>query len=183
MADITQLLQAASQGDPVAGEQAMTLLYDELHKLARARMYRSGPITLLDPTSLVNECWLRLQASAGAQFPDRRHFLGFAAKVMRNIVVDTVRASLAERRGGDVAHVTLNTVIAESTPQSSDEALRVHEALDDLAQLDPRLAQVVEMRYYAGLSEAEIAEALGVAERTVQRDWAKARLLLAQALA
>ncbi|MFO1330650.1 MAG: ECF-type sigma factor [Rubrivivax sp.] len=182
MADITQLLLAASQGDDGAAEQAMTLLYAELHQMARARMYRSGPMTLLDPTSLVSECWLRLQGSGRHEFPDRRHFLSFAARVMRSIVVDTVRASMAERRGGDAAHVTLDTVIAESTAQAPDEALRVHEALDELAQVDPRLAQVVEMRYFAGLSEAETAEALGVSERTVQRDWTKARLLLAQAL-
>ena len=182
MADITQLLQAASSGDAQAGERAMALLYDELHRLARGRMYRSGPMTLLDPTSLVSECWLRLQGAEGASFPDRRHFLSFAARVMRSIVVDTVRAAMAERRGGDAAHVTLDTAIVEGTAQAPDEALRVHEALDELAQLDPRLAQVVEMRYFAGLSEAETAEALGVSERTVQRDWTKARLLLAQAL-
>ena len=95
MADITQLLQAASSGDAQAGERAMALLYDELHRLARGRMYRSGPMTLLDPTSLVSECWLRLQGAEGASFPDRRHFLSFAARVMRSIVVDTVRAAMA----------------------------------------------------------------------------------------
>lgn len=182
MADITQLLHAASRGDEGAAAQAMTLLYAELHRLARARMYRSGPMTLLDPTALVSECWLRLRGAGTHEFPDRRHFLSFAARVMRSIVVDTVRASMAERRGGDAPHVTLDTAIAESTPQVPDEALRVHEALDELAQLDPRLVQVVEMRYFAGLTEAETAEALGVSERTVQRDWTKARLLLAQAL-
>lgn len=184
MADITTLLHAAAQGDAAAEAQAMTLLYDELHRLARSRMRRSGELTLLDTTALVHECWLRLGAADGAAFPDRRHFLAYAAKVMRHIVVDTIRAAQSGRRGGDAAHLTLDTAVAESTPDpaSGGEALRVHEALEELARVDARLAQVVEMRYFGGLSEAEIGHALGITERTVQRDWKKARLLLARAL-
>ncbi len=182
MGDITLLLNAAAQGDVQAHGQAMTLLYSELNRLARSRMRKSGDMTLLDATALVHECWMRMQHGSAQQFDDRRYFMGFAAKVMRSIVVDMIRANQAERRGGDAAHLTLNTAIADSTPDPGDQALAVHEALDELAAVDPRLAQVVEMRYFGGLSEAEIAEALGVTERTVQRDWHKARLFLAQAL-
>jgi RNA polymerase sigma factor (TIGR02999 family) len=101
---------------------------------------------------------------------------------MRSVVVDLVRARLAERRGGGAAHVTLNTAIGDGAPAAEAEILRVHEALEELATLNERMAQVVEMRYFAGLTEPEIADALGVTERTVRRDWEKARVLLAEAL-
>jgi RNA polymerase sigma factor (TIGR02999 family) len=143
----------------------------------------AGDLTLLDTTALVHEAWLRLSGAEGKDFPDRRHFLAYAAQAMRSVVIDLVRARQAERRGGGQAHLTLNTAIAELTPQGDDDVLRVHEALDELALLEPRLAQVVEMRYFGGLLEQEIAQALGVTERTVQRDWQKARLFLSMSLA
>lgn len=101
---------------------------------------------------------------------------------MRSVVVDLVRARQADRRGGGQQMLTLDTAVAEHTPQADDDVLKVHEALDELGQAEPRLAQVVEMRYFAGLAERDIAEALGVTERTVQRDWQKARLFLAASL-
>ncbi|WP_310386377.1 ECF-type sigma factor [Roseateles sp.] len=189
MPDITVLLRAAGQGDAAAADQVVALLYADLQKLARSRMRQSGHLTLLDATGLVHESYLRLyarlQKTEGAEqqaFPDRKHFLAYAARVMHTIVIDMVRARQAARRGGEFAHVTLNTAVAELAPQGDDEILRVHEALAELADLDPRLAQVVEMRYFGGLLEAEIAETLGVTERTVQRDWQKARLFLSMAL-
>lgn len=182
MADITELLKAAGRGDNQAGDDAMALLYDALRLMARRRMRRSGDITLLDTTSLVHECYLRLERADTLAFNDRRQYLAYASKVMHAIVIDMVRARRADRRGGDSAHIELTTGVAGSLPAQEDEVLRVHEALEELAQADPRLAQVVEMRYFAGLSEAEIAECLGVTERTVQRDWRKARLFLSAAL-
>jgi len=182
MADITALLKAAGQGDDQAGDEVMAHLYEMLRTMARSRMRRSGDITLLDTTSLVHECYLRLERADELDFSDRRHYLAYASKVMHAIVIDMVRARHAERRGGDAAHVELTTGIADALPGSSDEVLRVHEALEELAQADARLAQVVEMRYFAGLAESEIAECLGVTERTVQRDWRKARLFLLAAL-
>ena len=101
---------------------------------------------------------------------------------MRHVVIDLVRARQAERRGGAQPDLTLNTAVVEGTPQSDDHILRVHEELEELSTIDPRLAQVVEMRYFGGLLEQEIAEALGVTERTVQRDWQKARILLSMSL-
>jgi RNA polymerase sigma factor (TIGR02999 family) len=182
MADITTLLRAAGTGDSQAADQVVALLYDDLHRVASSRLRSSGDITLLDTTSLVHESYLRLQRVGQLDFADRKHFLSYAAKVMRSIVIDTVRARLAERRGGRVVHVPLDVEGAEPVATSDEDVLRVHEALDELAHLDVRLGKVVEMRYFGGLSEAEIADCLGVTERTVQRDWQKARMLLHTAL-
>lgn len=183
MQAITQLLQAARLGDRAAADAVVAQLYTDLQRLARRQVRDAGHLTLLDTTALVHEAWLRVAGAPGAEFPDRRHFLAYAAQAMRSVVVDLVRARRAERRGGGQAELTLDTAVADQLPQSDDEVLRVHEALDELAQLEPRLAQVVEMRYFAGLREPEIAEALGVTERTVQRDWQKARLFLSMSLA
>ncbi|MBT9495593.1 MAG: sigma-70 family RNA polymerase sigma factor [Paucibacter sp.] len=193
MSDITVLLRAAGQGDAAAAEAVVALLYADLQKMARSRMQQSGHLTLLDATGLVHESYLRLYARLHQQadgeqqqqqqsFPDRKHFLAYASRVMHSIVIDMVRARQAVRHGGEYQQVTLNTAVAELAPQGDDEILRVHEALAELAEMDPRLAQVVEMRYFGGLLEAEIAETLGVTERTVQRDWQKARLFLSMAL-
>ncbi len=182
MTDITQLLQAAGQGDRTAADEVVAQLYGELQRLARQRMRLSGELTLLDTTALVHEAWLKLAGANGQSFPDRRHFLSYAARVMRNVVIDLVRARRTERRGGDQQELTLNTAIVELGPQSDENILRVHEALDELATMEPRLAHVVEMRYFGGLLEHEIAQVLGVTERTVQRDWQKARLFLSISL-
>ena len=183
MQDVTQLLQAARRGDRAAADQVVAQLYADLQRLARRHVRQAGHLTLLDTTALVHEAWMRLAGADGTDFPDRRHFLAYAAQAMRSVVIDLVRARQAERRGGGQQHLTLDTAIADQIPQGDDDLLRVHEALDELAQMEPRLAQVVEMRYFAGLREQEIADALGVTERTVQRDWQKARLFLSISLA
>lgn len=159
--------------------QLYDLLYAELRRLAHSRMRRSGDITLLDTTALVHESYLRLEKSGSIQVTDRAQFMAYAARVMRSVVVDAVRHRDADRRGGGAPHVGLDELPAAS-PSSVDrsEVLRVHEALDELAAIDERLARVVEMRYFAGMTEAEAAAALGVAVRTVARDWEKARLFL-----
>jgi RNA polymerase sigma factor (TIGR02999 family) len=184
--DITNLLRAAHDGDRQAADRAFALLYDDLQRLARSRLRREGDFTLLDTGALVHESYLRLQggpqAGSAPSFADRDHFLAYAARVMRSVVVDLVRARRADRRGGDAAHVTLSTTLVGALPSQQDEVLQVHEALESLAALDERLARVVEMRYFGGLTEAEIAQALGVTERTVQRDWHKARLFLSTAI-
>jgi RNA polymerase sigma factor (TIGR02999 family) len=113
---------------------------------------------------------------------DRNNFFAYAARVMRSVIVDFARARLAERRGGAADHIVLDTTISEHVTAPESDALRVHEALETLEQADPRLAQVVEMRYFGGLTEIEIAETMGVSERTVRRDWEKARLLLLAAM-
>jgi RNA polymerase sigma factor (TIGR02999 family) len=182
MSEVTQLLQRINAGDVAARDALFGLLYQELRKLARSRLRRSETITLLDTTSLVHESYLRFLNARELEFADRGRFFGYAASVMRSIVVDAVRKRRTERRGGEAEHVELDTGVADSAQNDEDQIIRVHEALDDLAALDPRLAQVVEMRYFAGLTEPDIAEALGVTERTVRRDWDKARTLLFSAL-
>ena len=179
--EVTQLLQAAHAGDQEAADRLMALLYADLRRISRSRLARSGELSL-DPTDLVHESWLRLSAGRGSEFPDRKHFLAYAARVMHTIVIDHVRARQAERRGGGTAFVTLNTGVEGLAPQHDDEVLRVHDALEALAVQDGRLAQVVEMRYFGGLTESEIAAALEVTERTVQRDWQKARIFLSMAM-
>ena len=157
-------------------------LYGDLKQLARARMRRSGPMTLLDATGLVNDAYLRIAAKERPLFGSPGEFLSYASRVMRSVVIDLVRERQAECRGGEAAHFTLNTsVIERATPE--DEPLFVDEALETLAKLEPRLCQVVEMRYFGGFTEAEIGTALGLTDRTVRRDWEKARLLLRAMLA
>jgi RNA polymerase sigma factor (TIGR02999 family) len=156
--------------------------YRELRQLARARLRTGGRNTLLDTTALVHETFLKLSANAQVQFPDRARFLVYAGRAMRSIIVDFARQRLAERRGGNAAHVTFSTQLADGGVAGEAEIVRVHEALEQLARVDERMAKVVEMRYFGGLTEAEIAEALGVTDRTVRRDWEQARLFLAEAL-
>jgi RNA polymerase sigma factor (TIGR02999 family) len=182
MGDLTTLLDSARLGDATALDQLCTAMYRELRELAHARLKRSRHITLLDTTSLVHEAYLRLTKVGRLKVTDRSHFLAYAARVMRSIIVDFVRQRQADRRGGEQLHVTLNTDIAESAHAEIDQVIRVNDALLDLEQVDGRLVRVVEMRYFAGLSEQEIAESLGVTDRTVRRDWEKARSLLSAAL-
>jgi RNA polymerase sigma factor (TIGR02999 family) len=162
-------------------EELFSVLYDDLRRLAHQRLRRSEPITLLDTTSLVHETYLRVFRANTVDVSERARFLAYAARVMRSIIVDFVRRRHAERRGGNDPHVPLESA-AESVPTSEQEVLRVSEALDELAKVDDRLAKLVEMRYFGGFSEDDIALALGVTERTVRRDWQKARLLLSLAL-
>ena len=180
---LTDLLSAARRGDRQAAGEAFSRIYDELHRLAHAKLRRHQTMTLLDTTSLVHESYLRLIGAQALPVEDRHHFFTYAARVMRSVIVDFARKRQAECRGGDVCIVTLTGTLAERSPAAADEIVRVHEALDQLARLDARLAQGVEMRYFAGLTEPQIAHALGISERTVRRDWEKARLLLARALA
>jgi RNA polymerase sigma factor (TIGR02999 family) len=184
MSEITTLLQAARDGDRGAADRAYALVYDELRRLAHSRLRREGEHTSLDTTALVHESYLRLRAGPAVSYPDRHHFFAYASRVMRSVIVDLVRARNAERRGGGEAALTLSTTLLHAaTDTGGDEVLRVHEALAELAAAEPRLAEVVEMRFFGGLTEAEIAQALGLTERTVQRDWHKARLFLARVLA
>lgn len=155
--------------------------YEELRQIAHQRLRRNEKITLLDTTALVHESYLRLLRARHIELGGRSQFLAFAARVMRSIIVDFVRSHRAEKRGGDDLRVTLNTEIAESRT-AADEILRVNDALDELAKVDGRLVQVVEMRYFGGLEEREIAGVLGVTDRTVRRDWEKARMLLLLAM-
>jgi RNA polymerase sigma factor (TIGR02999 family) len=152
-------------------------LYPDLKQLARSRLRRSGWNTMLDTTGLVNDAYLRVAGAASLRHAAPGQFLAYAARTMRSVVIDLVRERQALRRGGDLDRMTLNTTIMD-VAASGDEPLRVDEALIELARVEPRLSQVVEMRYFGGFTETEIGTALGVTERTVRRDWEKARLLM-----
>lgn len=180
MGQVTQLLSAIGQGQPDALGELYGLLYGDLHRLAHSRVRRSGDLTLLDTTSLVHESYLRLEKTGAVKVGDRAQFMAYAAQVMRSVVVDLVRRRQTERRGGHAVHVEFDeaNVGAVSDDRRENEVLRVHESLGELAAIDARLVKVVEMRYFAGMTEAEIAEALGLTVRTVARDWEKARLFL-----
>ena len=180
--DITALLAAARAGDEAAAGAAFSALYQDLRRLARSRLRQHQTLTLLDTTSLVHESYLKLLGVGAAVAEDRRHFFAYAAHVMRSVIVDFARARQAERRGGAAEHVALDTGVSADLLAPETDVLRVHEALEAVSQADPRAAQVVEMRYFGGLSEAEIADALNLSERTVRRAWEKARLLLMAAL-
>jgi RNA polymerase sigma factor (TIGR02999 family) len=182
MSEITTLLAAARGGDQNAAGEAFSLLYADLRRLARARLRPHQTMTMLDTTSLVHESYLKLVGHEALPVENRHHFFAYASRVMRSVIVDFARARLAERRGGEAEHVVLDTVAAGQIAAPETDVLRVHEALEVLAQADERVAQVVEMRYFGGLTELEIAEALGLSERTVRRSWEKARLLLRAAL-
>jgi RNA polymerase sigma factor (TIGR02999 family) len=175
-------LTRSAQAGAVELETLFVSLYSELSDLARSRLRRMPDATLLDTTSLVHESFLRCVKVERLPLEDRGRFLAYASRVMRSVVVDYLRQRQTERRGGEIVHVTLNTDIAESVCAPEERVIRVSEALDGIAAGDPRLVQVVEMRFFAGLTEAEIAASLGVTERTVRRDWRKARLLLSIAL-
>jgi RNA polymerase sigma factor (TIGR02999 family) len=182
MLDVMDAPPPAPPTAPPSVQALFPLLYNELRRLARSRLAAGGRHTLLDTASLVHEAFLRMQREGGVSLNDREHFLAYAATTMRSVVIDFVRRRNADRRGGGVEHVTLDTRAAEQLGASDDEILAVHDALETLAKVDPRLVSVVEMRYFAGLSDAEIAAALGLSDRTVRRDWDRARLLLAEML-
>jgi RNA polymerase sigma factor (TIGR02999 family) len=182
-APLTDLIQRAQDGDQAALRHVFDVTYEDLRRMARNRLRQGERGTLLDTTALVHESFLRFANAGELRIGDRAHFFRYAGHVMRSVIVDMARARLAERRGGNAPHVTLNTEAAERNSGGEEEIVRVHEALEELAQHDGRLVQVVELRYFAGMTDAEIAEALDVTDRTVRRDWEKARLLLAHALA
>jgi RNA polymerase sigma factor (TIGR02999 family) len=182
MSDVTLLLRKMADNDRSAIDALFELLYNDLHRMARARLAENSPNTLLDTTSLAHEAYLRLQNAGRIDLDSRARFMGYVSQVLRAIIVDFARARNAQRRGGQQAHVPLDTAVAEHVADRAadgdDEIERINDALIELDKTDPRLRQVVEMRYFGGLTEQEVAEALGVTDRTVRRDWERARLLL-----
>jgi RNA polymerase sigma factor (TIGR02999 family) len=182
MRSLTELIQKVADGDLAVRDQLFAAAYSELRKLARSRLRDGGRNTFLETTALVHESYLRFVKAGELRMEDRRAFFAYASKVMRSVIIDSVRERQAERRGGDLTELTLDTEVSTELPSGEAEVLHVHEALLALEQAEPRLAQVVEMRYFGGYSELEIAEVLGLTERTVRRDWDKARLLLMNAM-
>jgi len=175
MSDVTHLLHAIEAGEPQAAEQLLPLVYDELRKLATARMAQEKPGQTLQATALVHEAWLRL---AGSEQPpawnSRGHFFGAAAEAMRRILVDRARQKARIRHGGTLERVDLEHVTL-ATEDSSDTVLAMHDALDALTRESPQKAEIVKLHYFAGMGYPEIAQALGLSLSTVERHWAYAR--------
>jgi RNA polymerase sigma factor (TIGR02999 family) len=180
--DFTVLLAGLRHGESEALSRIVVALYAELRVMARGRLRHGEPPTLLDTTSLVHESYLRLLKAGQIEVTDRSHFLAYASRVMRSVVVDFIRERSAQRRGGQDFRVPLEDDLAVPIDAADREILRVHDALDRLAGISERMARVVEMRYFAGMMEEEISKALDVSQRTVRRDWEKARLILAAEL-
>jgi RNA polymerase sigma factor (TIGR02999 family) len=179
--DVTLLLERLSEGDRSAEDALMQRVYVELHRLAVARLRTERPGHTLQPTALVNEAYLRMCRSEQIKCLDRSHFFRIAATTMRRVLVDHARCHGAQKRASSAQRVPLEEAIAIS-PRQSAEALEVDELLDILAESNPRAVQVVEMRFYAGLSEEEIAVVLDLSARTVKRDWLLARAWLHERL-
>jgi RNA polymerase sigma factor (TIGR02999 family) len=182
MNQLTELLGRAQAGDKAARDALFAAAYGELHRLAHARLRDGGRNTVLDTTCLVHESYLRFLRAGELRAEDRRAFFAYASQVMRSVIVNSVRERVAQKRGGGQPALTLATNLVANVADGEQMVLAVHEALEVLEQAEPRLAQVAQMRYFGGYSEQEIAETLEITERTVQRDWEKARLILAAAL-
>ena len=177
MSDVTRILESVEQGDPKAAEALLPLVYGELRKLAAAKMANETPNQTLQPTALVHEAWLRLVGSADPHFNGRAHFFGAAAEAMRRILIEKARRKLAVRHGGDCQRVELDDLDI-STHGSDDQLLAVNDALDKLADIDAVQAEVVKLRWFVGMTNAEAAQALDLPERKVKYYWSHARAWL-----
>ncbi len=174
--DVTQLLKAMHAGEPGAADRLLPLVYSELHRLAQAYMRRERPDHTLQATALINEAYLRL-AGEDIDWSSRAQFIGLAAHVMRQVLVDYARMHRAGRRAGGLHRVEMNDDLAIS-PDRLDEVASIDEALTQLAAANPRQARVVELRYFGGLSVVQIARILDLSPRSVKRDWSLARIAL-----
>lgn len=175
-ADVTCLLRRLAAGNLDVHEPLMQLVYDELRRIAAARMRAERGDHTLQPTALVHEAYLRLVDQDRVRWRDRAHFFGVAALTMRRLLVDHARARLAARRGGGAVHVRVDEEAADPWPL--EEILHVHEALERLEHVDPQQARVVQLHYFGGLTMQETAETLGISRRTVYREWELARAWL-----
>lgn len=177
--DWQALLQDTAAGISGCKERLFAALYAELHRLAERQLRRSGGV-MISPTTLLHESYLRF-SEGGARFPDKERFIGYASRVMRGLLIDLLRERLALKRGGGFHITQLNTEIAESHADAA-EAARLSDALDELAASDPRLAELVDLKYFCGYTFEEIAALRGSSLRTLQRDWEKARMILFEKL-
>jgi RNA polymerase sigma factor (TIGR02999 family) len=179
--DITQLLAEWRDGNQSALDELYPLVYDELHRLARRYMSRERKGHTLQTTALINEAYVRLVDQKNVHWANRSHFFAISAQIMRRILIDHARRHLYAKRGGGAQQVSLEEV-AFITPNASRELVRLDEALKSLAEMDPRRSQVVELRYFGGLNNEEIAGVLNISANTVTRDWNMARAWLYQQL-
>ncbi len=181
MSHTTRLLQASQQGDAHAAEALLALLYQELRRIAASKMAGGPPGQTLQPTALVHEAWLRLGPPEQQRWDSRAHFFTAAAEAMRCILIDKARRRQRVRHGGGQERIDLDEVELV-VPESDERLLQIHEVLDRLALADPVKAEVVKLRFVVGFTDREVAEALGLSVRTVERHWAFARAWLVQAI-
>jgi RNA polymerase sigma factor (TIGR02999 family) len=179
--DVTQLLRAWSEGDETVLERLLPLVETELHRLARAHMRRERHDHTLQATALVNEVFLRLTHGAVPRWQDRAHFVGIAARLMRQVLVDHARSRGYRKRGGGVERVLLDQA-ALIAPEPDVDVLAIDRALEEFAKIDPRKSRVVELRFFGGLTVEETADVLGISVETVKRDWRVAKLWLLREL-
>ena len=177
MSDATEILKAAEQGDAQAAEQLLPLVYDELRKVAAHKMASERPGHTLQPTALVHEAWLRLVGNRAFEFANRAHFFGAAAEAMRRILVESARRKKRLKHGGQLERVDAN-VVELPLPMPDDEILALDEALNRLAMVDARAAEVVKLCFFVGLTQEQVAKELGVSLSTAERLWAFARAWL-----
>ena len=177
MSEITDAFQRLDGQGTAELDRIFAACYPDLKRIAHARLRGSELAGVMQTTALVHDSYLKLSSAQGREFPDRLHFLAYASRTLRSIVIDIVREQRALRRGGDLDLVTLDTAVGEGLAPSVDIE-KVNAALEDLRKVDEGLARLVEMRFFGGMTEQEIAEALGTSERTVRREWQKARALL-----
>jgi RNA polymerase sigma factor (TIGR02999 family) len=177
---IGALVTAAQQGDPLAAKALFDALYDELHRMARRELARRGGLAEISPTTLLHKAYIDMAGSDRA-FPDRARFMGYAARVMRGLLIDHLREQRAHKRGGQFHITSLATDVVEQVADVQ-ELTGISDALDELATIDREAAEVVDLKFFCGFSFAEIAAMYGVSERTVQRLWEKARLYLYRSL-
>ena len=178
---LSALFASAQQGDGVAADALFSTLYDELHRMASRELARRGGAVSLGATTVLHEAYLNLSERDRAQFPDRNRFMAYACRVMRGLIIDYARRRHAQKRGGQFEL----TSIATDLPAANVDSTRLTdlgEALDGLGATEPRLARIVDLKYFCGFSFAEIGTMLGLSERTVQRDWEKARIYLHRVL-
>jgi RNA polymerase sigma factor (TIGR02999 family) len=175
--DVTHILNTAGQSDPPAANELLSLVYEELRRLAAAKMAAEAPGHTLQPTALVHEAWLRLGGGSNQKWNDRTHFFAAAAEAMRWILVDKARRKRTQRHGGGQQRVEMPE-LASAVLESDDKVLVVNEALEKFAALDPQKAELVKLRYFVGMTLEQAAEALGLSERTAKRYWAFARAWL-----
>lgn len=182
-APVAQLVQTADAGDPEAAGALFAALYRELHAIAERELRRGGSELTLGTTTLLHEAYLNLADRDGIRFADRAHFLAYASRAMRGLMIDYARRRQAKKRGGEFQITAVSEeVIADGERADAEPLERLGDALETLAQVDPTLANLVDLHFFCGFPLVEIAGLRGVSERTVQRDWRKARLLLHRSL-
>lgn len=174
--NLVSLMDAAERTDSSATSALFTALYAQLHRLAKSQLARQGPPVSLSATTLLHQAYIEIAGRDGTSFPDRARFMGYAARVMRGLIIDHARSRCAQKRGGHFEITSAETEV-QQTPDSR-ELERISEALDELAKAEPALAEVVDLKFFCGFTFAEIAAMRGISQRTAQRQWEKARIYL-----